>query len=217
MVEVKFCGLTRAADAERAVGLGATHAGVIFAGGPRLQTPASARDVLAPLAGTTVQGVGVFGRQDVSEILKSADLAGVRVLQLTVPPSRDALRELRLRFAGEIWTVVHVAPAADLAAPDLWSVADGADAAVLDAQVEGKLGGTGVTLAWARLAPAIASRRAVQRVWLAGGLTPENVGTAVREARPTGVDVSSGVESTPGIKDPERMRAFLQAVRACEV
>lgn len=217
MLEVKFCGLTRAVDAEHAVQLGATHVGVIFAGGPRLQTAATAREVLAPLAGTLLTSVGVFGDQDVDEVLRTADAAGVGVLQLTVVPSRDALRELRSRFSGEIWTVVHVAPTADAVDSALWHRADAADAAVLDAQVKGALGGTGVSLAWSALSASIAARRLVQRVWLAGGLSPENVETAVRAARPSGVDVSSGVERAPGIKDPERMRAFLQAVRACEV
>lgn len=182
-----------------------------------MQTAASAREVLAPLAGTALRGVGVFGRQDVDEVLRIADAAGVGVLQLTVTPSREALRELRSRFPGEIWTVVHVPPDSAPDDDELWSGAAESDAAVLDAQVQGKLGGTGVTLAWTQLRPAIVARRAVQRVWLAGGLRPENVEAAVREALPSGVDVSSGVESAPGIKDPERMRAFLQAVRACEV
>lgn len=217
MVEIKFCGLTRAADAAHAVALGASFAGVIFAGGPRLVTPAQARDVFAPLAGTPVRKVGVFGAQAVSDILRIADEAALDVLQLSGGEARDTRVGLRARFTGTLWAVAHVQPGAARAAVDALPWYDaGADAVVLDAAVAGQLGGTGVRLDWALLAPEVRRLRARGRVVLAGGLRPENVAQAVQLAAPDVVDVSSGVESAPGHKDLVRMRAFADAVRANE-
>jgi phosphoribosylanthranilate isomerase len=115
-----------------------------------------------------------------------------------------------------VWAVAHVTDPAvvDAAAP--W-FDDGIDAVVLDAAVPGKLGGTGVSLDWAAVAPAVQRLRQRGRVVLAGGLRPENVAAALDVVAVDIVDVSSGVESAPGIKDPERMRAFADAVRTHEV
>jgi phosphoribosylanthranilate isomerase len=91
---------------------------------------------------------------------------------------------------------------------------DTADAIVLDARVDGKLGGTGVALAWDALAPTLAPMRGRRaRLVLAGGLSPGNVATAIAAVRPDVVDVSSGVESAVGEKDHGRMRAFRDAVQ----
>lgn len=221
MVEVKFCGLTRAEDAARLPALGAAYGGVIFAGGPRLRSSAQAAEVLEPLAGTGVRRVGVFGAQSVESILEIADRVALDVLQLTVGEARDtriALVTLRERFSGEIWPVAHTQPGASrsMVDPMDWYTA-GATAVVLDAAVAGKLGGTGVPLDWDAIAPEVARLRGAGRVVLAGGLRPENVARAVLRTKPDVVDVSSGVERSPGVKDPEQMRAFASAVRACEV
>lgn len=217
MVEFKFCGLTRAHDAAQAVALGASFAGVIFAGGPRLVTSAQAREVFAPLAGTTVRRVGVFAAQPLSEILRVADEVPLDVLQLSGGADRDTRVGLRARFGGAIWPVAHVRPGAARSEIDVlpW-YDDGADAVLLDAAVAGQLGGTGVALSWAVLAPEVRRLQVRGRVVLAGGLRPENVAEAVRLAAPDVVDVSSGVESAPGHKDFDRMRAFADAVRAHE-
>lgn len=218
MVEVKFCGLTRAADAAELPALAAAYAGVIFAGGPRLQTAAQAVEVLRPLVGTSVRRVGVFGAQSVDEMLDIADTVALDVLQLTGAVDRDIRVALRARFHGEIWPVAHTRPGASRSVVDPinW-YADGAAAVVLDAAVGGKLGGTGVPLDWEAIAPEVARLRRSGRVVLAGGLRPENVAQAVNRTMPDVVDVSSGVERSPGLKDPEQMRAFASAVRACEV
>ena len=123
---------------------------------------------------------------------------------------------VRSAFAGAIWAVAHVTDTAAVEAAGEW-FADGINAVVLDAAVAGQLGGTGVPLDWASLGPAVAQLRARGRVVLAGGLRPENVGAALAAVSVDILDVSSGVESSPGIKDPERMRAFAAAVRAHEV
>jgi phosphoribosylanthranilate isomerase len=172
--------------------------------------------VLAPTNGSATQRVGVFGAQTVGQIADIAAFIRLDVVQLSYGGSQDHRIGLRAAFAGKIWAVAHVADAAAVDAVAEW-FADGIDAVVLDAAVAGQLGGTGVPLDWQALGPAVARLRARGRVVLAGGLRPENVRTALA-AVPAGiVDVSSGVESSPGIKDPERMRAFAAAVRAHEV
>ncbi|MHB1298563.1 MAG: phosphoribosylanthranilate isomerase [Gemmatimonadaceae bacterium] len=214
---IKFCGLTRAADAALAAELGARFAGVIFAGGPRLLTAARAREVFAPLAGTPLRRVGVFGEDPVVEIARIADSTGVDVVQLHGGATPAIVRQLRKRLPSgtAIWAVVRVAAGESLP-PDLAGIATVADALVIDAAVQGMLGGTGVALDWARLEDDMRRLRdeVPLTLVLAGGLRAENVGRAVHLLRPDVVDVSSGVESAPGIKDSLRMRDFARAVRS---
>ncbi|MEX2181048.1 MAG: phosphoribosylanthranilate isomerase [Gemmatimonadaceae bacterium] len=218
MAELKFCGLTRAADAALVPRLGGSFAGAIFAGGPRTLTAAKAREVFAPLSGTGVRRVGVFGAASLDEIDAIAVTVGLDVLQLSGAVTFDTCVVLRARFAGEIWPVVRIRPDAGglPSAVAAW-YEHGADAVVLDARVEGRLGGTGVALDWAAIAGDVAKLRAHGRVVLAGGLRPDTVARAVSVVVPDVVDVSSGVERTPGIKDPELMRAFAAAIGAHEV
>lgn len=212
MAEVKFCGLTRPEDAAIALEEGARYAGVIFAGGPRLVSEARAREVFAPLRGTDVGRVGVFGAQPLDEIVRIAHAARVDVVQLHGGTTSEGVRELRSRFAGGIWVVLRMKSGAAWPA-DAPELASDADALLLDAAVEGQLGGTGVSLDWSSLHGSVQGvRRGGMRVVLAGGLRPESVGDAVRRVQPDVVDVSSGVESAPGIKDHDRMRAFAHAV-----
>lgn len=218
MVDIKFCGLTRPEDAAQAVALGAAYCGVIFAGGPRLVTPDRARAVLAPVTAGAARRVGVFGAQSAEEIAEVADAVGLDVLQLHGGAPRDLLIALRERGAWVLWPVVHVRPGESSIAVDAagW-YSDGAAGVVLDAAVAGRLGGTGVALEWAGLAPEVRRLRRHGAVVLAGGLTPGNVARAVASAAPDVVDVSSGVESAPGVKDPERMRRFAVAARHGEM
>lgn len=216
MPEVKFCGLTRAEDAAQAVALGAGYAGVIFAGGPRMLDAERAAAVLAPTHGSATRRVGVVAGQTIDAMLALAIPLQLDVLQLSYGGSREHRVGLRAAFAGQIWAVAHVADAAAVDAAAAW-FDDGIDAVVLDAAVAGRLGGTGVALDWQALAAAVARLRGRGRVVLAGGLRPENIGQALAAVTVDIVDVSSGVESKPGIKDPERMRAFATAVRAHEV
>jgi phosphoribosylanthranilate isomerase len=209
--DVKFCGLTRPEDAALAAALGAAYLGVIFAGGPRLLEPARARTVLdAAGAGERRPArVGVFGAASAEAIARVAEEAGLDVVQLHADPSPADVAAVRARFAGEVWAVIRTAtPELPAGARALF---DSADAVVLDARVAGTLGGSGVALDWPALAPAVEAARSGGRLVVAGGLHAENVARAVAALSPAAVDVSSGVERAPGIKDPARMRAFAAA------
>ena len=212
MVAVKFCGLTRPEDAAMGASLGAAYLGVIFAGGPRLLTPDRAREVLA--AAGTARKVGVFGTQQPAEIAAVARDVGLDVVQLHGDPDVADLDRVRRHFDGEVWAVVRCDGAQ---VPEQTAALFGvADAVVLDARVPGMLGGSGVTIPWEALREVLAPWRAGAPVVLAGGLTPQNLPEARAALRPAVVDVSSGVEAAPGVKDHERMRAFQRAATGGE-
>ena len=213
--EIKFCGLTRATDAREAVALGARYVGVIFASGPRLLSVEQAREVLGEVP-DTVHRVGVFGDTTADAVAAAAETLRLRAVQLHGEKNDIRLLDsIRSRFDGEVWMVIRVR---DGRLPE--TAAEGfarADAVLLDAHVAGKLGGTGVALPWERLMDELGPIRnggRGARLVLAGGLNAENVGEAIRLLRPDVVDVSSGVETAPGIKDHARMRAFRDAVHA---
>lgn len=212
--EVKFCGLTRAADAAVAAELGAGYAGAIFAGGPRLLDVARANAMFGGLAGSSVHRVGVFGASALDDIVRIADETRLHVLQLHDGATADRILSLRERFDGAIWAVVRVTGGALGTVSE--TVLAAVDALVLDTAVGGRSGGTGVTFDWPGSADAVRKLAARCPVVLAGGLRPSNVREAVRLLAPRVVDVSSGVESAPGIKDPEMMRAFALAARPYE-
>jgi phosphoribosylanthranilate isomerase len=212
VIEIKFCGMTREADAAFAARAGATYIGVIFAGGPREIPPERAASVLAA-AGDGVKRVGVFGadyRERIPLVLSAVDLD---VVQLHADPGVDDLREARRVFGGTVWAAVRV-PGTALP-EDAAALFRRADAVLLDPRVSGQLGGTGQRLPLEDLAPAVQRSRegASARLVLAGGLTPENVAEAIRMMPPDVVDVSSGVESAPGVKDHAKVGAFADAVR----
>ena len=205
--DIKFCGLTRPEDAAEARDAGGRYAGVILAPSARRLLPESARRVLAAAGG--LRRVGVFGHALAPEIAELAQTLGLDVVQLHGDPDGSLVDDVRSRFPGEVWAVVRVegdrlpASAARLAAL--------ADAIVLDARAEGQLGGTGTRFDWEGVAASVDGWRGATRLVLAGGLTPHNVWRATSVLAPDVVDVSSGVESAPGIKDHEKMRAFARA------
>jgi phosphoribosylanthranilate isomerase len=209
VVEVKICGLTRAIDAETADAAGAAYLGVIFAGGPRQRPVAEAR---ATLAGRRARKVGVFAAQSGAEIADVAGEVGLDVVQLHAEAGADRVQAVRAATGLEVWAVVRTA---DGVLPDhVEELAHAADALLIDALVAGRLGGTGAAVPWGMLGESLDGMEAGYRIVLAGGLTPENVAEAISYVSPTIVDVSSGVESAPGVKDHDRIRAFIAAVRA---
>ncbi len=213
MTAVKFCGLTRPVDADYAAALGAAYVGVIFAGGPRTLTPAEASKVMAAVPRGGPKRVGVFSGTAPNEIARSADQIPLDVVQLHVQPGAagaDEVAAVARCAARPLWAVLRCEEGR---VPEHASkLAVYADALLIDAHVPGKLGGTGVALAWETLAEAVAAVRGTQPLVLAGGLTPDNVARAISALRPDVVDVSSGVERAPGVKDHGRMRAFMDAV-----
>ena len=194
---IKVCGITRVEDALCAAQLGVHALGFVF-------WPRSPRAISAERAAAIVEAlppfvvpVGVFVDPSAELVAECRD-AGMVVAQIVgaVPLMPRGMRLLR--------AVTLSADRTDIT-PDV----EGNGAVLVDAHDPVRRGGTGITIDWQAVAP-IAARRPVI---LAGGLKPENVGEAIALARPAGVDVSSGVETAPGIKDPERMAAFVAAVR----
>jgi phosphoribosylanthranilate isomerase len=206
---VKFCGLRRSHDAATAVELGAAYVGVIFAGGPRQVTVDEARQVLEP-ARDRARAVGVFGAASPDAIARVVAQVDLDVVQLSADPDAEMVDAVRLATDAEVWAAVRCTTTLPPVTGTLFAHAD---AVLLDARIEGQLGGTGHTLPWETIAPALRALRTSRgRLVLAGGLTPENVRRAAEMLAPDVVDVSSGVESAPGVKDHLRMRAFMDAL-----
>ncbi|MEP7067185.1 MAG: phosphoribosylanthranilate isomerase [Gemmatimonadota bacterium] len=207
-VEVKICGLTRPEDARAAAELGARYLGVIFAGGPRTLDLESARLVL-DAGGADVERVGVFAESNTDTIAAAVRTSKLDVVQLHADPGSDQVRAIRDATGARVWAVVRVSGMLDPAA--LQTVWESADALVLDSKVKGLLGGSGVPFDWSLVDGATQKRPG--RLVVAGGLTPANVGDAIETLSPDIVDVSSGVESSPGLKDHARIADFIEAVR----
>jgi phosphoribosylanthranilate isomerase len=207
---VKVCGLTRREDAEAAVEAGAAYLGAILAPGYRRTVTASTAGVI--FRSLQARRVGVFVDADEETLLAAAAEAGLHVVQLHGDEA-PALAD-RVRAAGyEVWKAVRVRDADDVsAALDRYTGA--VDALLLDGYDPAAAGGTGTRFDWASVAARLDGRRDGIRLVAAGGLRPENVAEAARTLRPDAVDVSSGVESAPGIKDPAAVRSFIRAVRA---
>ncbi|MGE3276217.1 MAG: N-(5'-phosphoribosyl)anthranilate isomerase [Vicinamibacterales bacterium] len=197
MTAIKLCGFRREADIELAGELGVNAVGfVMWPGSPRA-VPVDAVRRLARRLPPLVTPVGVFVEPTLEDLRSAVELAGIRVAQVHGAVGEHVL-------AGAPCPVIRAV-----------SLRDGAGARpvdallLLDAHDPARHGGTGTTIDWHAAAAVAATRR----VLLAGGLTPDNVTDAIRAARPWGVDVASGIESAPGVKDAVRMRAFVAAVR----
>ena len=202
MIPVKICGITRVEDAALAAELGATWIGFVFwPGSPRFVPRAAAADILAAMP-PHVTGVGVFVDQPPAEVDATAAQVGLGAVQLHGDESPDAY----LVGGRRVIKALRLAPESRESAADaVWPAAT----LLLDAFDPVRMGGTGRQVDWT-LAAAIARRR---RTILSGGLRAENVQEALARVAPYALDVSSGIEVTPGIKDPARMRAFFDAVR----
>jgi phosphoribosylanthranilate isomerase len=203
----KICGLTRPDDAEAAARLGASYLGVIFAGGPRQVDLPQARAIVE--AAGQVPVFGVFSSQTREEILDVRDRTGLAGAQLH-RGATAALVEGLGREGMRVLVVTRLAGPEELPRLDLARTL-GAPVLV-EPRVAGRLGGAGVPLSL-DLARAARERLVGHTMFLAGGLTPDSVGDAVRTARPDAVDVSSGVEQIPGVKDHDRLARFLEVLQ----
>jgi phosphoribosylanthranilate isomerase len=197
---VKICGITRVQDADLAVELGATALGFIFwPGSPRFIAPNDARDIVQRLS-AKVTTVGVFVNEPVELVRQIMDVAGLDVAQLHGAESPEYCRQLRpapikalAMKNGDFLTVGEFDPDVLI---------------LLDAHDPARHGGTGRTIDWSAARKVAISRPAI----LSGGLNAENVGAAIVSVEPYGIDVSSGVESSPGVKDAARLRSFFEAL-----
>lgn len=205
MFRVKICGVTTPADAELAARLGADALGLNFyPRSPRCLSDAQARAILNVLP-ASVEALGLFVNEPLHHVEREAARLGLRAVQLHGVHT-EAVPAAPLRFVPAF----SVRDAASLDAitaylERLRAVGAVPAAVLVDAHVPGSHGGTGQTAPWHLLAdfdPGVP-------LILAGGLTPENVAAAIRTVRPAGVDVASGVESTPGVKDAEKLRRFI--------
>ena len=197
---VKICGITRAEDADAAVEAGADAVGFVFwPKSPRFIDPFRARAIVAALP-PFVTAVGLFVNQDAEYVNGVASLVRLGAVQLHGDESpADAARIQR-----PVLKALGMNGAAPLASwPRRFTV-------LLDAHDPDRRGGTGRTIDWTAAAAVAAERRTI----LAGGLTPENVGAAIARVRPFGVDISSGVEQAPGIKDRAKLRALFESIHA---
>ncbi|MCC6483454.1 MAG: phosphoribosylanthranilate isomerase [Armatimonadetes bacterium] len=203
MTRVKICGITNLQDAQAAVEAGADALGFVFAESPRRISPESARDIIRRLP-PFVQAVGVFVGEDpdASTIAAACSLDAVQL------HSGYSLPYVRRIADRRIVLGIRVKNEASL--QDVPGV-EHACAILLDAFVPEAAGGSGKTFDWelARQAD-----RLGKPVIVSGGLTVDNVESAVRQMRPYAVDVSSGVESRPGVKDPEKVRLFIERAKA---
>ena len=227
---VKICGITRLEDARLAVELGASALGFNFyPRSPRYITPAAASAIIRQLPPFVVT-VGVFADEtDAERVCAVAREARVGALQLHGPrfpaangpivngrTAANIVRRYRvdgLTVNGMFgdYPVILAVPIRDRLEPEQFA-ASGVSAFLLDAFDPELIGGTGRTIDWALAREA----KKFGPVILAGGLTPENVGQAIRQVEPFAVDVASGVESAPGKKDPAKLRAFFAAVERAD-
>ncbi len=205
-VEVKICGVNSAAAFDAAAAAGADWVGfVFFPRSPRVVSPADAHALSGRLDGGP-RRVGLFVEPTDAEV--ASTLATVKLDALQIYASAARAAALRASFGLPVWLAWGVATADDLphAAPSV-------DALVLEAKPPAaatRPGGNAASFDWSLLA----GWQAPTHWWLAGGLHPGNVAAAIQSAGPPGVDVSSGVETTPGVKEPALIRAFIAAARA---
>jgi phosphoribosylanthranilate isomerase len=201
-VIVKICGVRTAEDALLAAELGAWAVGFVFwPGSPRFIDPYRAREIAALLP-AWVTPVGVFVDQPAEYVAGVAGLVRLGAVQLHGTEQPSAYRHLRHRLIKSVPVGANFDGGSISALPESVTV-------LLDAHDPVRKGGTGRTIDWTRAAAAAA----IRPVFLSGGLTPDNVGEAVARVRPRGIDVSSGVERSPGLKDPAKLRALFSAIR----
>lgn len=202
MVKVKICGITNEDDARAAVDAGADALGFVFyPDSPRYILPQAAGRIARSLP-PFVSTVGLFVNEAPEKINRSMEDVGLRVAQL----HGDEPASVCMRIRWPVVKAVRVACEEDLCEMASYRVS----AFLLDARVQGLYGGTGKALPWD---VAVKAKR-YGRIMLAGGLTPENVAEAVRNVRPYGVDVSTGVEASPGRKDHRKVARFIREAKS---
>lgn len=215
MTWVKICGTTNLQDALNAVEAGADALGFVFyEKSPRRVDSETAREIVQKLP-PNIEKVGVFVDEPVAKILSTVAKVGLTAAQVHGVASRkpEFIQALK---TGSSLKVFLVLPAAEIDGGVHWNEVGrpGIRAVFLDSGTPQAPGGTGKVFDWKAAASGIRSDKL--RIVVAGGLTSSNVADAIRILKPWGVDVASGVEAKPGRKDPEKVRAFIDAVRKLE-
>ena len=208
MTKVKVCGITRLEDAQLAVELGAWALGfILWPRSPRACDPGMAAAISARTR-RKVETVGVFVDPTLDEVSQAAEALALSALQLHGDVGPAFCQEAGRRTGCRVIRAFRVGSGADVQSADRFRV--GVDFHLFDTQL---IGGTGETWDWSLAR----QRRSRVPLILAGGLTPENVGAAIEEIHwAHAVDTASGTEASPGVKDPEKLRAFFEAVRPAE-
>ena len=204
-MRIKFCGITRLEDAREAARLGAWAIGLNhWEPGERRCDQAVAVEIGAELR-RRLEVVGVFVNAPLGEIARAVEDEGLTMVQLHGDEGAAFCREVARRTGCPVIKAIGVRSGADVRAAEAFRT----DYHLLDAHRSGIPGGTGESFDWELLA----GRRSTVPLILAGGLRPDNVGAAIAAARPFAVDVASGVESAPGIKDHALMTTFAERAR----
>jgi phosphoribosylanthranilate isomerase len=202
MMRIKICGITNLKDALLAAALGADALGFIFyPKSPRALAPEAARAIIQQLP-PFISTVGVFVDEEAATVRELAARVGLDWLQLHGKESPEYCRSLGRRVIKGF----RIKDQSSLG--DLAIYRDAVQALLLDTYKKGQTGGTGESFDWQLAREA----RQFGPIILAGGLKPDNVARAIKTAQPEAVDVASGVEAAPGEKDPEKLRAFFEAV-----
>jgi phosphoribosylanthranilate isomerase len=208
-MRVKFCGITRLDDAREAERLGAWAIGLIHhRASPRYCDPAVAAEIGTAMK-RRLEVVGVFVNSPLDEVAQAAENEALTMVQLHGDEGPAFCREAARRTGCRVIKAIRVRSAADVQAAETYRT----DFHLFDAHRASAPGGTGETFDWTLLA----GRRSSVPAIVSGGLTPGNVAEAIAAARPYAVDVASGVEAAPGVKDHERMAAFAAAARATPI
>ncbi|MBW2708969.1 MAG: phosphoribosylanthranilate isomerase [Deltaproteobacteria bacterium] len=206
MVQVKICGITRMADAEAAVDLGADALGFVFANSPRQVTPQKARDITRRIS-PFVKTVGVFVNEQSAKIREITNFCGLDLIQLHGNEPVSVCSDL----APRVIKAFRVQGEKSLL--EITDFKDHVRAILLDAYQKGLNGGTGKTFDW-RLA--LKAKETGIPMVLSGGLGSDNIAEALERVAPFAIDVSSGIEKEPGIKDHGRMRIFMEKIKNYE-
>jgi len=208
---IKICATTCIEDALASIEAGADALGFVFAPSMRRVSPEQAQAIVAPLP-ANVGRVGVFQNHSVESIVEIVQQVGLTAVQLHGEETADFIAHLTSKLPRDrrIEIIKTVLINEDFAQRFAAASQDeiGVDAILLDSGA-----GSGRTFDWDAIRPLLSSRK---RLIVAGGLSPQNVGDAIRKFEPWGVDVVSGVERGPGRKDPEKLKAFVAAVRKAE-
>lgn len=211
---VKVCANTSLEDARLAVDAGADAVGFVFAPSPRQVTAEQVTGITAALP-DSIEKIGVFVDASLGEIVAAVRTCGLTGVQLHSDAGPEVPRRLREELGSKlrILRVVHFSPEAAVQAAGFAEDAQ-VDAVLVDSRTATAVGGTGITFDWDQARETVFGADRKTKLIAAGGLRPGNVAEAIAVLRPWGVDVASGVEASPGKKDPAKVRAFVANARA---